>query len=415
MSQLETKPFTPLNLDQLPNNTVFDTLLINVNIATMADTNSFGIINNGSLGIIDGIIAYIGEVNSQYPAKETVNANGQWILPGLIDCHTHLIYGGNRANEFEMRLNGATYEEIAKAGGGIISSVTATRDASPQELFDSASKRLECLIEEGVTTIEIKSGYGLDLETELKMLRVANKLREEFPIRVIPTFLGAHALPPEYQDNSDGYIDLVCDEMIPVIANEKLATSVDVFCENIGFSYEQTEKVFRAAKAHGLKVKLHAEQLSDQSGAALVAQYNGLSADHLEYLSQASIEQMAKAGTVATLLPGAFYFLRETKLPPIQALRDAGVPIAIATDHNPGTSPCLSIILMMNMACTLFKMTPLESLQGVTINAAKALGLDKEIGSIEIGKKAELVLWDIEHPNQLSYQFGTSFKNEALT
>ncbi len=414
MSQLETKPFTPLNLDQLPNNTAFDTLIINANIATMAETNSYGIINNGSVGIIDGIIAYIGEINTKHIAKETINANGQWILPGLIDCHTHLIYGSNRANEFEMRLNGATYEDIAKAGGGIISSVTATRGASQQELFDSASKRLECLIKEGVTTIEIKSGYGLDLATELKMLRVAKRLGDEFPIRIIPTFLGAHALPPEYNDNSDGYIDLVCDEMIPVIATEKLATSVDVFCENIGFSYQQTERVFQAAKAHGLNIKLHAEQLSDQNGANLVAQYNGLSADHLEYLSQTSIEQMAKAGTVATLLPGAFYFLRETKLPPIQALRDAGVAIAIATDHNPGTSPCLSIVLMMNMACTLFKMTPLEALQGVTINAARALGLDKEIGSIEIGKKAELVLWDIEHPNQLSYQFGINFKNEVL-
>ncbi len=396
MSQLETKPF--------------DQLIINANIATLATNDDYGIIENGSVGIIDGKIAYVGKVNKAHQAAKVINANGQWLLPGLIDCHTHLVYGGNRSNEFEMRLNGASYEEIAKAGGGILSSVKATRAATEQELFDSASKRLEALIAEGVTTIEIKSGYGLDLETEFKMLRVAKQLGEKYPVRIVPTFLGAHALPPEYKDDSDSYIDLVCNEMIPAVANEKLANCVDVFCENIGFSYEQTEKVFNAATKHGLKVKLHAEQLSDQNGAGLVADFDGLSADHLEYLSQESIDKMAHKGTVATLLPGAYYFLRETKLPPIQALREASVPMAIATDHNPGTSPCLSVLLMMNMACTLFRMTPLESLQGVTINAAKALGLDKEIGSVEVGKKADLVLWDIEHPNQLSYQFGTTPK-----
>ncbi|WP_251359542.1 imidazolonepropionase [Kangiella sp. TOML190] len=394
MSQLETKPF--------------DQLIHNANIATMAGDSDYGIIENAAIGINDGKISYLGSAQNNFKAQQILDAEGQWLLPGLIDCHTHLIYGGNRANEFEMRLNGADYEEIAKAGGGIVSSVKATRAASEQELFESAAMRLEALIAEGVTSIEIKSGYGLDLETELKMLRVAKKLGGHYPIRVVPTLLGAHALPPEYKDNSDGYIDLVCNDMIPAVAQEKLADCVDVFCENIGFNYAQTEKVFQTAKAHGLKVKLHAEQLSDQNGAALVAQYNGLSADHLEYLSQDSIAQMAKAGTIATLLPGAFYFLRETKLPPIQALRDAGVPIAIATDHNPGTSPCLSILLMMNMACTLFKMTPLEALQATTINAAKALGLANEIGSIEVGKKAELTLWDIEHPNQLSYQFGSN-------
>ncbi len=386
----------------------FDQFIRNANIATMASDKEYGIIEKGCVGIIDGKIAFIGSDLSDYQAKETINANGQWLLPGLIDCHTHLIYGGNRANEFEMRLNGASYEEISKTGGGILSSVTATRAASEQELFVSASKRLEALIAEGVTTIEIKSGYGLDLETELKMLRVAKQLGEQYPIRVIPTFLGAHALPPEFKDDSDGYINLVCEKMIPTVAQEQLANCVDVFCENIGFSYAQTEKVFKAAKEHGLKVKLHAEQLSDQGGAGLVADYQGLSADHIEYLSQESIYKMAKSGTVATLLPGAYYFLRETKLPPIQALRDAGVPIAIATDHNPGTSPCLSVLLMMNMACTLFKMTPLEALQGVTINSAKALGLEDAIGSIEVGKKADLVLWNIEHPNQLSYQFGVT-------
>lgn len=404
MSQPETKPFDEL---------IFDCLILNANIATMTK-NDYGIIENSAVGIINKKIAYVGKSQSSLQAKKTIDANGQWLLPGLIDCHTHLVYGGNRANEFEMRLNGATYEEIAKAGGGILSSVTATRQATEKELFDSASKRLEALISEGVTTIEIKSGYGLDLETELKMLRVAKRLGEHYPIRVVPTFLGAHALPPEYKNHSDGYIDAVCNEMIPAVAKEKLADCVDVFCENIGFSYQQTEKVFKAAKAHGLKVKLHAEQLSDQGGAGLVAKYKGLSADHLEYLSQESIAKMAQQGTVASLLPGAFYFLRETKLPPTQALRDAKVPIAIATDHNPGTSPCLSLLLMMNMACTLFKMTPLEALQGVTINAAMALGLDKNIGSIEIGKNAELVLWDIEHPNQLSYQFGTAPKATVL-
>lgn len=405
MSQAETKPFEQL---------IFDKLIINTNIATMAEPDDYGIIENGSVGIIDGEIAYIGETEKNLKAKEIVDANGQWLLPGLIDCHTHLVYGGNRANEFEMRLNGAAYEDIAKAGGGILSSVQATRKASEQELFDSSAKRLESLLAEGVTTIEIKSGYGLDLQTELKMLRVAKQLSEKYPVRVVPTFLGAHALPPEYKDNSDGYIDLVCNEMIPTVAEERLADCVDVFCENIGFSYQQTEKVFKSAQKHGLKVKLHAEQLSDQNGASLVAKYNGLSADHLEYLSESSIKQMAKHGTIATLLPGAFYFLRETKLPPIQALRDANVPIAIATDHNPGTSPCLSVLLMMNMACTLFKMTPLEALQGVTINAAKALGLHNEIGSIELGKKAELVLCNIEHPNQLSYQFGSAPKLTVL-
>ena len=282
----------------------------------------------------------------------------------------------------------------------------ATREATEEELFQSAAKRLQSFIDEGVTTIEIKSGYGLDTDNEIKMLKVAKRLDQEFPIRVSTTFLGAHALPPEFKDNSDGYIDLVCNDMIPKIAELGLADCVDAFCENIGFSYEQTERVFKAAQKHGLKVKLHAEQLSDQSGAGLAADYQALSADHLEYLSQDSIDKMAKSDTVAVLLPGAFYFLRETKLPPMDELRQAGVPIAVASDSNPGTSPAQSLLLMLNMACTLFRMTPLEALQGVTINAAKALGLEDNVGSIEIGKKAELALWDIDHPNQLSYQLG---------
>jgi len=401
MSPAETKPF--------------DYLIHNVNLATMADDTDYGIINSACIGVKSGIIQYVGpQAQLEHPedleknAESLINAHNQWLTPGLIDCHTHLVYAGNRANEFEMRLNGAHYEDIAKAGGGILSSVRATRNASEQNLFDSASKRLKSLLKEGLTTIEIKSGYGLDTETEIKMLKVAKRLGKEFPVRVATTFLGAHALPEEYKNRADDYIDLVCNEMLPTIAELELADAVDAFCENIGFSYQQTKKVFETAKQLGLPVKLHAEQLSDQSGAGLAADYNALSADHLEYLSQASIQKMAQKGTVAVLLPGAFYFLRETKLPPIQALRDAKVPMAIATDSNPGTSPAESILLMLSMACTLFRMTPLESLQGVTINAARALGLEKEVGTIEVGKKADLVLWDIDHPNQLSYQIGGS-------
>jgi len=397
MSQNETKPF--------------DYIIHNVNIATLAteyssDDNPYGVIEKGCIAVSDGVIAYLGDFDAELSAEKFIDGEGQWLTPGLIDCHTHLIYGGNRANEFEMRLNGAAYEDIAKAGGGIISTVKATREASEEELFQSAAKRLQSFLDEGVTTIEIKSGYGLDTENEIKMLKVAKRLEEEFPIRVSTTFLGAHALPPEYKNDADGYIALVCNEMIPKIAKRNLADCVDAFCENIGFTYEQTEKVFKAAQQHGLKVKLHAEQLSDQSGAGLAADYKALSADHLEYLSQDSIDKMANSGTVAVLLPGAFYFLRETKLPPMDQLRQAGIPIAIASDSNPGTSPAQSLLLMLNMACTLFRMTPLEALQSVTINAAKALGLEEDIGTIESGKKAEFALWDIDHPNQLSYQLG---------
>lgn len=401
MSQPETKPF--------------DYLIHNVNIASMASNDDYGIIENACIGVKSGVIQFVGiqeqltdPDNLESNAETLINAHNQWLTPGLIDCHTHLVYGGNRANEFEMRLNGASYEEIAKAGGGILSTVKATRAASEQELFESAAKRLKSLLKEGLTTIEIKSGYGLDTEAEIKMLKVARRLGKEFPVRVSTTFLGAHALPPEYKDRSDDYIDLVCNEMLPTIAELELADAVDAFCENIGFSYQQTQRVFATAKQLGLPVKLHAEQLSDQSGAGLAADFNALSADHLEYLSQESIDKMAQSGTVAVLLPGAFYFLRETKLPPIKALRDKQVPMAIATDSNPGTSPAESLLLMLNMACTLFRMTPLESLQGVTVNAAKALGLSKEIGTLEVGKKADMVLWDIEHPNQLSYQLGGS-------
>ena len=333
---------------------------------------------------------------------------GAWVTPGLIDCHTHMVYAGNRSNEFEARLNGVAYEEIAKQGGGILSTVKATRAATQAELMQASLPRVLSSLREGVTTLEIKSGYGLDLQSEAKMLRVAKQIQQNLPVRVRTTFLGAHALPSEYTGRADDYIKHICEEMLPAIAKENLADAVDVFCEKIGFTPAQTEAVFQAAKQHGLDVKLHAEQLSDQGGAALTAKYQGLSADHLEYLSDDGIKAMQAAGTVAVLLPGAFYYLRETKLPPIQALRDAGVVIAIATDCNPGTSPMTSMLLTMNMACTLFRLTPLEALQGATINAAKALGLQDEIGSLEVGKAADFVLWDIARPADLSYMIGVN-------
>lgn len=386
----------------------FDTLIHNVNIASMdsAVDSNYGAHLNACIGIKDGLIQYIGEQQAEFSARDTIDGQNKWLTPGLIDCHTHLVYGGNRSNEFEMRLNGATYEEIAKAGGGILSTVKATRLASEDELFDSAARRLQSFLSEGVTTLEIKSGYGLDTENELKMLKVAKRLQEAFPVRIKTTFLGAHALPSEFKGDSDGYIELVCNQMIPLVAEQKLADCVDVFCEDIGFSYAQTKRVFETAKQFGLDVKLHAEQLTDQAGAGLAADFKALSADHLEYLSQESIDKMVKNNTAAVLLPGAYYFLRETKLPPIQALRDAGVAIAIASDSNPGSSPSQSLLLMLNMAATLFKMTPLEALQGVTTNAAKALGVESEVGSLEVGKRAEMVLWDIQHPNELTYQLG---------
>jgi len=327
------------------------------------------------------------------------------MTPGLIDCHTHLIYGGNRIDEFEKRLQGASYEEIAAAGGGILSTVSATRAASEDELVESAKRRLRSFVNEGVTTIEIKSGYGLDVKNEIKMLRAANKLGRMSKIDVVTTFLGAHAIPPEYEDDREGYIDLIINEMLPVIARDRLATMVDGFCETIGFSCQEMDEIFKAATALGFKLKLHAEQLSDQNGAALAAKYGALSADHLEHLSPTSIKAMKDAGTVAVLLPGAYYTLRDTTLPPIEALRKAQVPIAIGSDCNPGSSPVLSLKLMINMASTLFKLTPEEALAGVTRNAAKALGLDDR-GILKEGLRADMVLWDIEHPAELAYQVG---------
>ncbi|ODM57794.1 imidazolonepropionase [Vibrio harveyi] len=338
--------------------------------------------------------------------EQTLDLQNRLLLPGLIDCHTHLVYAGNRANEFEMRLNDVPYETIAKQGGGILSTVYATRTATKEQLIELALPRLDGLIASGVTSIEVKSGYGLTLDDEIKMLRAAKALEHERKVKITTTLLAAHALPPEYKDCADDYIQHICDDIIPLVAQENLATSVDVFCESIGFNLEQTERVFQSATQHGLRVKGHTEQLSMLGGTALTAQYNGLSADHIEYLDEQGAIALASSPTVATLLPGAYYFLRETQLPPIDLLREHKVPMAIATDINPGTSPFADLTLMMNMACTLFRLTPQEALRGVTQNAAKALGYGESRGVIDIGCDADFSIWDIEHPADLSYQVG---------
>ena len=338
--------------------------------------------------------------------EQTIDLQSKLLLPGLIDCHTHLVYAGNRANEFEMRLNGVPYEEIAKQGGGILSTVRATREASEEQRIELALPRLDGLLASGVTSVEVKSGYGLTLQDEIKMLRAAKALEQERKVKITTTLLAAHALPPEFKDRADDYIQHICDDIIPLVAEEKLATSVDVFCESIGFNLAQTERVFEAAKKHGLHVKGHTEQLSDLGGTTLTAKYNGLSADHIEFLDEIGVRALANSSTVATLLPGAFYFLRETQLPPIELLRAHKVPMAIATDINPGTSPFADLTLMLNMACTLFRLTPQEALRGVTQNAAKALGYGESRGVIEVGYDADFSIWDIEHPADLSYQVG---------
>ena len=380
-----------------------DTLWTDARLATMAGA-SLGIVEDGAIAAQNGRIVYAGPAADAPAAARTIRCEGRWITPGLIDCHTHLVHGGNRAAEFEARLAGASYEEIARAGGGIVSTMRATRAASEAELVASALPRLDALLAEGVTTIEVKSGYGLDTASEAKMLRAARALASARDVRVATTFLGAHALPPEFAGNVDGYIDLVCAEMLPAVAN--LADAVDGFCEGIAFSPDQIARVFDAAQAMGLPVKLHAEQLSNLHGAALAAKYGALSADHLEYLDADGIAAMAASGTVATLLPGAYYFMRETQLPPIAGLRAAGVPIALATDNNPGTSPLTSILLVLNMAATCFRMTVDECLRGVTANAARALGLQDEIGTLETGKACDLAIWDIERPAELVYRIG---------
>lgn len=391
----------------------WQTLFINVNIATMTQGGEgYGEITGGALAVVDGKIAWIGKM-AELPAYDLTTMNvidggNGWLTPGLIDCHTHLVYGGNRANEFEMRLQGKSYEEIAKAGGGIVSTVAATRKASLDELIESALPRLNALHSQGVTTIEIKSGYGLDTENEVKMLKAAGDLAKQSPVNIQRTFLGAHALPLEYKDQPDEYIDLVCNEMLPLIAKQKLADAVDVFCEGIGFNLAQTKRVFDAAKSHDLAIKVHAEQLSNLGGTALAAEYGALSSDHVEFLDEAGVKAMAASSMTANLLPGAFYFLRETQLPPIELLRKYQVPMAIATDANPGSSPINSLQLMLNMACTLFRLTPSEALAGVTCHGAQALGLEDSKGKVALGYDADLALWNIKQPAELCYQFGVN-------
>lgn len=393
----------------------WDAVWTNVHLATLAGTagavDGYGTIRDGALAIDDGRIAWVGarrDLPARWRAETEHDGHNGWLTPGLIDCHTHLVYAGNRADEFELRLAGASYEDIAKAGGGIASSVRATRAAGEDELVAQAAVRLRQLVAEGVTTVEIKSGYGLDTANELKMLRAARRLAEACGVEVKTTFLGAHALPPEFAGRADDYIALVCEEMLPAVADAKLADAVDAFCERIGFTPAQTARVFDAAGKLRLPVKLHADQLSDLGGGRLAAEYRGLSADHLEHTSEASVRAMAEAGVAAVLLPGAFYFLRETQLPPIASLRRHGVPIAIATDCNPGTSPCTSLLLMLNMACTLFGLTPSEALAGVTRNAAKALGIGSEVGRLAPGQRADLALWEIAGPAELAYAFGAN-------
>jgi imidazolonepropionase len=384
-------------------------LLTNLKLASMvAGGAPYGLVEDAAIAIETGHIAWGGahaDLPSQYAGWLAQDMGGRLVTPGLIDCHTHIVFGGNRAREFEMRLEGATYEEIARAGGGIVSTVTATRTASVDELLADALPRVDHLLAEGVTAIEIKSGYGLDVDTELNMLRAARRIEAERPVRVKTTFLGAHAVPAEYKDRADAYIDEVCIPALEAAHAEGLADAVDGFCEGIAFSPAQIERVFVKARELGLPVKLHAEQLSNLGGAKLAAKYGALSADHLEYLDEDGVKAMADTGTVAGIVPGAFYTLRETQLPPIDLFRKHGVPMAVATDCNPGSSPMTSLLLSMNMACTLFRMTPEEALSGVTRNAAKALGLD-DCGAIEPGKRADLAVWNIEHPAELAYRIG---------
>jgi len=385
----------------------FDTVYVGFHAATMASESDYSTIEDAAIAIENGCIAWIGPACDLPNHTATmVNLGGGWVTPGLVDCHTHLVFGGDRSAEYEMRLQGASYEAISQAGGGIVSTVSDTRKASEEELLTSAKKRLQALMTDGVTCVEVKSGYGLDLATEAKMLRVARTLGEELSVTVRTTCLAAHALPQEYQGKADAYIDLVCEEIIPAIANAGLADAVDGFCEGIAFSVAQIERVFKTALAHNLPVKLHAEQLSNLGGSGLAARYKALSSDHLEYLSDADAIAMAASGTVAVILPGAFFCLKETKLPPIQRLRELGVPMAIASDCNPGSAPVLSLRLMMSMACTLFGFTPLEALQGVTRHGAHALGLGQSHGQLKVGYAADFVCWDIQQPAELSYWLG---------
>ncbi|MGZ8311367.1 MAG: imidazolonepropionase [Allosphingosinicella sp.] len=389
---------------------MWDRLLVDCNIATMdpAIPAPFGAIEDGAIGIQDGRIVRIGRrvELAGYRAQSVEPLHGAWVTPGLVDCHTHLVFGANRAGEFEQRLEGATYEEIAAAGGGILSTVRATRQASPDELVEASRPRLQALMRGGATTVEIKSGYGLDIETELKMLRAAQRLGESEPVRIRPTLLALHALPPEYRERREEYVRLAIDSILPAVAEEGLANAVDAFCETIGFKTVEVRAYFKAASELGLGIKLHAEQLSNQAGAALAAEYGALSADHLEHVDEAGVRAMAEANMVAVLLPGAFYALKETRRPPVGLLRRHQVAMAVATDCNPGTSPVLSPTLMMSMACTLFGLTPEEAVAGMTRNAAAALGLQDEIGTISAGKAADLCVWRIGRPAELCYWIG---------
>jgi len=386
----------------------FDRVWFNARLATLAGTD-LGIVESGAVAAIDGRIAFAGpagDLPHDWDAVERIDCEGRWITPGLVDCHTHLVFGGDRAHEFELRLKGASYEEIARAGGGIVSTVKATRAASEDDLVAGALPRLDHLMAEGCTTIEIKSGYGLDLDTEVRCLKAARRLADERPVSITTTFLGAHALPPEANGDKDAFIAKICTEMLPAIARLRLADAVDAFCEGIAFSPEQTARVFDAAKALGLRIKLHADQLSNLHGAKLAAGYGALSADHLEYTDEEGAAAMAKAGTVAVLLPGAFYMLRETKVPPVAAFRKAGARMALATDCNPGTSPLTSLLLTMNMGATLFCLTVEECIAGVTREAARALGRLDEVGTLEAGKSCDLAIWNIERPAELVYRIG---------
>ncbi len=395
--------------DQQSGKPPHERILRNASLATMAGMG-LGIVERATVVVRGERIAWAGP-DAQAPAPlhqdtEIIDCEGRWITPGLVDCHTHLVHGGNRAAEFEMRLRGATYQQIAAAGGGIVSTVRATRAASEEELVAQALPRLDALIAEGLTTVEIKSGYGLDLDNERRMLGAARRLGKLRPVTVRTTFLGAHALPPEAAGDSDAYISLVADTMLPALARENLVDAVDGFCESIAFSPQQITRVFAAAAAHGVPVKLHADQLSNLHGAALAADHRALSADHLEHTDEAGVIAMARAGTVAVLLPGAFYFLRETKLPPVELLRRHGVSMAIATDCNPGTSPLTSLLLTMNMAATQFRLTVDECLAGITREAARALGIAHETGTVEAGKYADLAVWNIGSPSELVYRIG---------
>lgn len=400
-----------INRTMLLTTTECERLWRNVRIATLdpAVAKPYGMLENKILGIRAGLVSLIlpeGELDLSGFEGEVIDGNGCLLTPGLIDSHTHLLYGGNRADEFEQRLLGASYADIARAGGGIMSTVRATRALSEEELVRLARPRLEALLREGCTTIEIKSGYGLTAEDELKMLRAAKRLGQELPVRIRTTLLAAHAVPPEYKDNPDDYVDMICNELIPQVAEEGLADAVDIFCESIAFTLPQAERLFQAARRSCLGIKVHAEQLTSGGAAALAARYGAWSADHLEYLDEAGATEMQAAGTIALLLPGAFYFLQETRKPPIELLRRLGVPMALATDLNAGSSPLASLRLMMNMGCTLFGLTPEEALAAVTRNAALALGLGNCLGTLAVGKEADMLLWDLDHPSQLAGEVG---------